>query len=372
MQTNNYDGIALFSGGLDSILAVKLLEEQGLKIKCLHFVAPFFGKPEKLERWRRIYGVDVEAVDIAEDFASLLRQGPAHGFGSVLNPCVDCKVLLVRKAAELVPAYGAKFIASGEVLGQRPMSQRRDTLNIIRRDGGVKNLLLRPLCAQLMDPTEAELTGLVDRSKLLNISGRGRKRQMELAAAWGIREIPTPAGGCLLTETENGRSFWPVLRYTPARGDDFRQARSGRQCWSFKDGAAYWLCIGRNNDDNAALHAFAGEGDITFKVRDYPGPLALLRRFPTIRGAALDADWPDDVLGDAAAFAASFSGKASRAGAEGAAIAVRAHSGPKGLDGPGRVLEVAPGRTTAMGWAEFPWERAREEIRQAYRVDNSE
>ena len=171
----NYDGIALFSGGLDSILAARLLMEQGRSIKCLHFFSPFFGHPGRVEHWQEVYGLDITAVDASAAFVDMLRRGPAYGFGSAMNPCVDCKILMMRMARECMEEYGAKFLVSGEVLGQRPMSQRRDTLNVIRRDAEVRDILLRPLCAKLLDPTAAEESGLVDRSRLLGLNGRGRK-----------------------------------------------------------------------------------------------------------------------------------------------------------------------------------------------------
>ncbi len=185
-----YHAIALFSGGLDSILAARLIMDQGLRVKCLHFISPFFGKPSRVRHWQKTYGLDIDIVDVGEQYAALLGAGPAHGFGSVINPCVDCKILMMRSARELLPRYGARFLVSGEVLGQRPMSQRRDTLNIIRRDADAGDILLRPLCALHLSPTEPELSGLVDRERLLGFSGRGRKDQLELAGRFGIREIP--------------------------------------------------------------------------------------------------------------------------------------------------------------------------------------
>ena len=160
MNTSTPHAFALFSGGLDSILAARLIMEQGLVVRCLHFVTPFFGKPQLIPHWEKVYGLEVEAVDVGEAFVRLLRERPAHGFGKVMNPCVDCKILMMRKARELMKKWGASFLISGEVLGQRPMSQRRDTLNVIRRDAEVKESLLRPLSAQLLDPTAPEISGL--------------------------------------------------------------------------------------------------------------------------------------------------------------------------------------------------------------------
>lgn len=358
MQTDsspNYDVLALFSGGLDSILCARALMAQGLKVKCLHFVTPFFGHEADAAKWSRQYGLDIDGVDISAEYCAMLA-APAHGVGSVLNPCIDCKILMLRRAVELLPRYGAGFIASGEVLGQRPMSQRRDTLNVIRREAGVKDLLLRPLCAKHLEPTPMELSGRVDRERLYAFSGRGRKGQLALAAEFGIADIPTPAGGCLLTERENARSLWPVLEYSPAAPGDFRLALHGRQLWSLAGGEPRWLVVGRDKNDNAALQSLTGPRDLSFKVRDYPGPLALARQFP-------GRDWPAEAVANAAACMASFSGKAAKSGGP---VAVRVHTGEKGLDGPGYEVEVAPARHTPAAWSEAVWEEARAGIRKRF------
>lgn len=355
----NYDALVLYSGGLDSILTARVLMAQGLKIKCIHFVTPFFGDTEAAITWSGKYGLDIDAVDVSARYCTMLKN-PAHGVGSVLNPCVDCKILLVRKAAELMPAYGAKFLATGEVLGQRPMSQRRDTLNVIRRDAEAKEILLRPLCAKLMDQTPMELSGLVDRERLYGFSGRGRKPQLALAAEFGITDIPTPAGGCLLTERENARSLWAVLQNSTASPDDFRLALTGRQLWSDFGGKPRWLCVGRDKNDNAAMQALTTEQDLSFKVKDFPGPLALARQFGNSQQSGA---WPDELVRDAAAYMASYSNKAVRAGGP---VKVRVHSGPQGLDGPGYEVEVVPARQTPAGWAESQWEPAREGIRRRF------
>ena len=206
----------LFSGGLDSILAAKVLEEQGLRVRCLHCHSPFFGEPSAVPRWRRRHALDIDALDVADDFCAMLRERPAHGFGKTLNPCVDCKILLLRRARRYMEEVGACFLATGEVLGQRPMSQRRDVLNVIRREAGVGDILLRPLSARLLEPTPMETSGLVDRERLPAISGRGRHAQLELARHFGLTDIPTPGGGCKLTEKENARRYWPVLAHLPA------------------------------------------------------------------------------------------------------------------------------------------------------------
>jgi len=345
----NYDGIVLFSGGLDSVLAARVLMEQGRTVKCLHFTSPFFGKPNQIRRWQRLYGLDIDAEDVSDDFTALLVRGPEHGFGSVLNPCVDCKILMMRRARERMADYGASFLASGEVLGQRPMSQRRDTLNIIRRDAQVRDILLRPLSALHLDPTEAELSGLVDRSRLLGISGRGRKDQLELAARYGITEIPTPGGGCMLTEKENARRYWPLLRRMDRPGaDDFRLSNLGRQFWKEN----LWLVVGRNQADNESFARLEKKGDLRFKTAGFPGPLALGR-------AVAGSVWLADMVREAASLVASYSPKACRAWEDG-------HL-PGGVpvcvteqDGSQHTVRVVPCRGGVF--AEPSWQEARDSL----------
>ena len=234
------DVVVLFSGGLDSILAAKVLEEQGLRVCCLHCHSPFFGDPGAVERWSNLYGLDIRTLDVSDDFCAMLRARPAHGFGKVMNPCVDCKILLLRHARLYMESIGARLLATGEVMGQRPMSQRRDVLNAIRRDAGVQDILLRPLSALHLAPTPAEEEGFVDRSRLLGISGRGRKDQLELAKKYQLPEIPTPGGGCRLADKENARRYWPVLsRWPEPDTRAFKLSNLGRQFWAQQDGRDY-------------------------------------------------------------------------------------------------------------------------------------
>ncbi|MBQ4132381.1 MAG: tRNA(5-methylaminomethyl-2-thiouridylate) methyltransferase [Desulfovibrionaceae bacterium] len=349
-MSKQYDGVGLFSGGLDGLLAIKLLEEQGLKIKALHFYSPFFGHPRNRAYWRRIYGIDVTMIDIGQEFVDMLSAGPVYGVGKMLNPCVDCKILLLEAARRLMPKYGASFLVTGEVVGQRPMSQRRDTLNIISRDAAIRDVLLRPLSALCLNPTAVEESGLVDRSRLLGIWGRGRKEQFELAKKYGIEVIPTPAGGCLLTEKENARRFWPIFKYLdrPAQSH-FWLANVGRQFWS----GAFWLSVGRHERDNARLNELLLPGDILLRLTGYPGPLALARNL----GAE---PWPQALVEAAASLLASFSPKAVAAG-EPVETLVRT----VGENESENCIMVLPNRNTL--WGEAAWEETAMEIKQRYK-----
>lgn len=354
------DAIVLFSGGLDSILAARVLMAQGLRVRCLHCVSPFFGEPGAVARWHRLYGVDVDVVDVSEDFAAMLRARPPHGFGKCLNPCVDCKILLLKAARRHMEEVGARFLASGEVLGQRPMSQRLDTLHLIPREAGVRGLLLRPLCARHLPPTEAEESGLVDRERLLGISGRGRGDQLALAREFGFSEIPTPGGGCRLTERENARRYWLALTRNPLgmgpegpTARDFRLAATGRQYWRQAGGRWHWLCVGRNNRDNERLREAAGPADLLLRLSGLPGPLGLAR------GGAM---WERPLLEEAAAIVASCAPRAREAAAAGSRVGVNAGD-LRLILGPGAVMA---GEREA--WNLPAWEEAREEIRAEARA----
>ncbi len=298
-MTSTYTALALFSGGLDSILAMKTVAAQGVNVLGLHFCSPFFGHPERIAQWRKKYDIEIVQIDLHQEFVALLRSGPRHGYGKALNPCVDCKILMLAAAKALLPAYDARFIISGEVLSQRPMSQRRDTLNLITKQAGVRDILLRPLSALHLAPTPMENEGLIDRSRLHAIAGRGRKEQLRLAQAFGLREIPTPAGGCLLAEKESAKRFWPTLvRLNQPDALDFELCGVGRQYWH----GEHWLVVGRNRQDNELLERLARENDLLFRAVDVQGPLALGRQ-KAAQG------WEEAVIRQAAAFVAGFSTK---------------------------------------------------------------
>ncbi|MHC1712755.1 MAG: tRNA(5-methylaminomethyl-2-thiouridylate) methyltransferase [Solidesulfovibrio sp.] len=345
----SYHALALFSGGLDSILAAKTIAAQGLDVLCLHFVSPFFGKPDKIDHWRAIYDLDIIPVDVSEDYVAMLSAGPVHGLGKSLNPCVDCKILMLRRARTMLGDYGASFIISGEVVGQRPMSQRLDALNVISRDSGTRGILLRPLCAKRLPETTAETSGLVDRERLFAMNGRGRKEQMIQAEHFALTEIPTPAGGCLLTEQASARRFFPLFAQTAAPAPaDFELSNVGRQYWT----GSYWLAIGRNQSDNAQLEALAGPDDLIFKVRYLPGPLGVARPLP-------GAVWDRAAIADAAAFVASFNPKA------------RATAGDVQVDVagcPDSPVKVTPARQTPLAWKEPTWEEVVAKKRERFTI----
>jgi hypothetical protein len=277
--------LSLFSGGLDSILATRVVAAQGIKVLAVKFVSPFFDydilKDVGAYTWeiKEKYGIDVIVEDISRQYLQLLHN-PIHGFGKNFNPCVDCKIFMFTRARQMMAERGAAFLITGEVLWQRPMSQRRDTLNVIERDSGNRSFLLRPLSAKLMKPTTAELQGLVDRDKLLDFSGRGRSRQIALAKEYGITDFPAPAGGCKLAD--------PILskRVAEMYGGNFNIRPEdisitdvllllvGRQ---FLLPGGGWLILGRIEEENKRIEELRQAGDILLLMEEHPGPTALLR-----------------------------------------------------------------------------------------------
>ncbi|HOO90034.1 MAG TPA: tRNA 4-thiouridine(8) synthase ThiI, partial [Syntrophales bacterium] len=191
-------GIALISGGLDSILAVKVVQEQGIEVQGVAFETPFFSAHRAVEACRNI-NLPLSVVDFTQDHLAMLK-APRYGYGKNMNPCIDCHILMLKKAGEMMEAQGADFVFTGEVMGQRPMSQGKQSLHVVAKRSGYQDYIVRPLSARLLPETKPEIEGKIDRLKLLDIQGRGRKRQMEMAVRYNIDHYATPAGGCLLTE----------------------------------------------------------------------------------------------------------------------------------------------------------------------------
>ncbi len=276
----NVTALALFSGGLDSILACRVVAEQGIIVKAIKFVTPFFDydllehQEEYREKIWKKYRIDVIVKDITLPYLELLKN-PPHGFGKHFNPCIDCKIMMISHAKKLMAEYGASFIITGEVIGQRPMSQRKDTLRVIERDSETDAILLRPLCAKSQSPTRAEVEGLIDREKLPDFSGRGRSRQIELVKQFGITNYPAPAGGCMLTDRNLSKRIKAVYQQgKEIQPDDIRFLLVGRQFILPHGG---WLTLGRDQKENSQIEKLIRPGDISLKMTVRPGPIALLR-----------------------------------------------------------------------------------------------
>jgi tRNA U34 2-thiouridine synthase MnmA/TrmU len=293
--------IALLSGGLDSTLAVLVMKRLGVQVTAVTFLTHFgceisdssscsknpFPAAEK-------YGFTVKLSHLADKFIDIVKN-PRYGHGKNMNPCIDCRILMLTEARELMELTGADFIVTGEVLGQRPMSQRRESFPMIDREAGTEGLVLRPLCAKLLQPTYAELKGLVNREKLYAFCGRTRRPQMALAEEFGLSDYPNPAGGCLLTEPNYAWRLKELLTYTPEPSvRDLHLLRVGRH---FRLSPEIKLIIGRDEAENDTLEKTSGAEDFYFlKAEDCGSPLALL---PEGAGA--------DLLNEAAALCARFS-----------------------------------------------------------------
>jgi tRNA-uridine 2-sulfurtransferase len=264
--------LGLFSGGLDSLLAAAVLREQGIEVTGVVFITPFFGAERARESAVQL-GIPLIEQDILDEFYPLLTK-PPRGFGSRHNPCIDCHILMLRQAGAIMEARGFDFLFTGEVLGQRPMSQQRGTLTLIARQSGYPDLILRPLSAKLLAPTRPELLGWVDREKLLDLRGRGRKPQMELAARFGIVNYPAPAGGCLLTDPGYAARLKELLSRdaTPSRRD-LELLRWGRH---FRLPGGAKVVVGRTHEENEAIGRLLAPEDLSLRVQGFPGPLVLI------------------------------------------------------------------------------------------------
>lgn len=324
--------LALHSGGLDSTLAIRVIQEQGIEVEGVRFFSVFdagLSSEEVCAREERAVarlGIRCHMVPFSEDLLALVRN-PRHGHGSHLNPCIDCHARMFQRAAGMMAGTGASFLITGEVLGERPMSQRRGALGIVERDAGVEGLLLRPLSAKLLDPTIPEQKGWVDRERLLSFSGRNRRPQFELAKKLGVTEYPHPAGGCLLTDGGFSERLAELIRFSPAC--------SVADVWLLKAGRHFRLSpevkavVGRNEAENKFLERQAQAGDVIMLAGDnIAGPMTL------VRGPATD-----DHLRTAAAITVKYGKAGARASAP---VTLRPFGGEP------RSIDVAPASQEAM------------------------
>ncbi len=281
-------GIGMLSGGLDSALAVKVLQDAGVEVQCVHFFTGFcvtghhsrVGKTDKPVANNALQvaaelGVPLEMIDISSEYMDIVLH-PRYGYGANMNPCIDCRIFMLRKAREYMIAVDADFVFTGEVIGQRPMSQMRRTLDLIEKNAGLKGRLLRPLCAKLLPPTIPEEEGLVDREKLLAVQGRSRRTQLELADKYGLTSYSQPAGGCcFLTDEAYSRKLRDMLSAKGDEGitmDDVYLLGVGRH---FRLAPDLKVIIGRDETENNFLARFA-KGSWVARAKEFPGPLGLV------------------------------------------------------------------------------------------------
>ena len=277
---NMIKAISLISGGLDSTLATKLVLDQGIEVIAANFFSPFClcdrrdGCRHEAKFVSEELGIPLKVVNISKDFLEVLKS-PKHGYGSHMNPCIDCRILMLKKAKELMKELGASFLVTGEVVGQRPMSQRKNTLRQIEKEAGLLGLVLRPLSAKLLEPTIPEEKGWVDREKLLDISGRSRKVQMQMAQDFNIKDYPCPAGGCLLTDPAFAKRVKDLVVHNELTMEDVNLLNHGRH---FRISQTARLIVGRNEHDNKMLESSITDSDVLFSPEEeIPGASALGR-----------------------------------------------------------------------------------------------
>jgi tRNA U34 2-thiouridine synthase MnmA/TrmU len=303
-----------------------VLQEQRVPLEAVHFTHVFHSadwrEATAVRKSAERLGVTLHVEAVNDEMLALVRD-PEHGYGSNMNPCVDCRIMCFTRGAELMQRIGADFLVTGEVVGERPMSQRRDAMRHIVADSKLTGLVLRPLCALLLEPTIPEEKGWVVRESLLGISGRSRKPQLELAALYGITEFPSPAGGCLLTDPGFAARMRDLMAHQPEFGlDDVELLKPGRH-FRLEHGAK--AVVGRNKTENDVINSLARDGDLLMAAADHVGPLTL------VRAATEEAD-----LETAAALTIRYgkAGSMSRAN-------VRVWS-PDGAKASGRLIEVEP------------------------------
>jgi len=259
--------VVLFSGGLDSTLAVRILQEQGVDVEALAVKTTFCNADEAILRAGELAGARLTVRSMRDDYVDLLRN-PPHGYGKACNPCLDCRAYMVKMARQFMLEVEASFVATGEILGQRPMSQKKRDLRIIEETARLEGRLLRPLSAKLLRPTIPEQVGDVDRDKLYGFSGRRRGELIELAEKFGIKNVPGPSVGCPITEKSFSPRFLDLLKFEKKLSNcDFELLNFGRH---FRFDSKTKVVIGRNVRDNSALRWFAGRCEMSDAALVYP------------------------------------------------------------------------------------------------------
>ncbi|MCX6355869.1 MAG: tRNA 4-thiouridine(8) synthase ThiI [Candidatus Aureabacteria bacterium] len=285
-------GLGLFSGGLDSVLAACVLREQGVEVTGVCFESPFFSAKNARSAAEQI-GIPLWVRDITAPHLEMMQK-PKHGFGSNMNPCIDCHILMVKTAAGIMREQGFDFVFTGEVLNERPMSQNRQALGMVEKESGCSGYLLRPLSAKLLDETIPENEGKVDRERLCDLHGRSRKPQMALANKYGITRYAQPAGGCLLTDPGFSTRLRDLMEHE-GLGEVARihMLKVGRH---FRLPSGKKVIVGRKESENRELLGLALQGDAVLRSKGIPGPIVLL-------GKGFD----EDDLREASRFCARYS-----------------------------------------------------------------
>ena len=274
-RKNQLKCLFLFSGGLDSILGVKILRlQKNIKIVGVNFKSVFFSEKIAKEMAKKIK-LPLKIIDISEKLIEIVKK-PKYGYGKGMNPCLDCRILMLKEAKKILKKEKFDFVASGEVLGERPMTQNKFALKLVEEKSSLKGILLRPLSAKLLEETILEKKGLIKRELLLDLQGRSRKRQILLAQKFKLKEYPTPSGGCLLTDLNFSKRLKELLENFPkAKKNDIELLKLGRHFWQKK----IKIIVGRNEKENQLLKKLAQKGDILIEMENYPGPTTLIRSY---------------------------------------------------------------------------------------------
>jgi tRNA U34 2-thiouridine synthase MnmA/TrmU len=268
--------ISLFSGGLDSMLATRLIMNLGIEVIPVNFSIPFSSNNlnERALKMAEKLGVNLRVIETDEDYIRVI-ENPHHGYGRYINPCVDCRIYMLKRAHQLMNGESFDFVFTGEVLGERPMSQTRSKFKIMEIESELEGYLVRPLSAKLLPPTIPEMEGKVDRNKLLGIKGRSRKPQLELARTLGIEDFPWPAGGCLLTDEHFAAKLQDAFDHGEKSLDEINFLKIGRH---FRSPNGFKIVIGRNEEENRVIERISGNGDALLEVAGVSGPLVRIKR----------------------------------------------------------------------------------------------
>lgn len=278
MAKKKHKAIGLFSGGLDSILAIKLIQNLGIDVTAVHFVTPFFSKKEGKEHIKKValdLGIKLQIVPLGEDYIAMVEQ-PKFGYGQNINPCIDCKIFMFKKSKELMTKIGADFVFTGEVLGERPMSQNIRSLQLIEKESGLKGRLLRPLSARNLETTLPEKEKIVNRNQLLDIKGRSRRPQMALAEKLEITNYPNPAGGCLLTDDHYTERLKDAFALGEDSANEIELLKHGRH---FRLPSGAKVIVGRNEEENKILQKLIGNEDLAINPVKLMGPFVILKNY---------------------------------------------------------------------------------------------
>jgi len=278
MNNLNIKAVGLLSGGLDSTLAVKLMIDQGLEVTVVNLVTPFCtctrkGCRHEASKVAELYGVPIKIISAGKEYIDMIRN-PKYGYGRNMNPCIDCRIFIFKKAKKYMEEIGANFIFTGEVLGQRPMSQHKKAMGIIEKESDLENLIVRPLSAKLLQATIPEEKQWIDRERLLSIQGRRRLPQIELANELGIKDYPCPAGGCRLTDPGFAKRLRESFEHGEDKIRDIQLLKYGRH---FRINNTK-VVVGRNEEENKILLSFFDKDDVLIEVMGVGSPIVLLKR----------------------------------------------------------------------------------------------